>query len=202
MIFSVSRFSCFVVVAVLLSACGTSQPVTYYNMDAINPVYTRDSVNAILLGVGPLRTPDYLERTRIVTRSGDGEVFVDDFNRWSESVEEAVYRIVSATLDGLLDDVVVIAFPYSYVAELSYQLLGRIDRFDADENGRVVLLVQWTVVDINGDVVVLPTRAKYEAQAAGGRDYASIARAMSEALDEFSRDVATEFEAATSSVDP
>jgi uncharacterized lipoprotein YmbA len=180
----------------LLAACGSSPPVSYYSLEALETDYRRDTGNALIIGAGPLRTPDYLSRSRIVTRGDDGSVFIDEFNRWAEPVDDAVYRIVSLSLDTLLEDAVVIGYPYTHVANIDYQLIGRIDRFGADHDGRVELRVQWAVTTPNGDMLVSPKRATYEARANPGRDYPSIARAMSEALQAFSRDVATAIEAA------
>ena len=186
------------VTVLILAGCGSSAPVNYYSLETLETGYTRDSETAILIGVGPLRTPDYLTRSRIVTRGTNGEVVIDDFNRWAEPIEEAVYRIVSTSLDTLLEDVIVIAYPYAYIAELDYQLLGRIDQFGADENGRVVLQVQWAVTKPNGDILVAPKRATYEVSVTAGRNYSAIARGMSEALQKFSRDVSAEIEEALS----
>ena len=180
----------------LLVACGSSPPVNYYSLEIFESDFRRDADGALLIGVGPLRTPDYLTRSRIVTRGENGEVFIDDFNRWAEPVDEAVYRIVSLSLDTLLEKAVVIGYPYAYAADIDYQLLGRIDGFGADQDGRVVLRVQWAVTTPNGDVLVSPKRALYEARANPGRDYPSIARAMSDTLQQFSRDVAAEIESA------
>ena len=185
-----------IVVAVVLAACGSSPPVNYFSLETLETDYRRDSENALLIGVGPIRTPDYLSRSRIVTRGASGEVLVDDFNRWVEPVDDAVYRIVSNSLDILLADAAVIGYPYTYVADIDYQVLGRIDRFGANHDGRVELHMQWAVTTPNGDVLVYPKRAVYVAQASSGRDYLSIARAMSEALQAFSRDAAAEIESA------
>lgn len=179
-----------------LSACGSSPPVHYYSLDAIEKSYQTDADNALAMGLGPLRMPEYLSRSRIVTRGSNSEVLVDDFNRWAEPVDDAMHRIVAANVDSLLDGVVVIAFPYSHVAELDYQLIGRIDEFHSDQGGRVVLLVQWGILAPDSDFVVHPRRVRYETQASDPGDHGSIARAMSEAIAEFSRDIASEFEAA------
>jgi uncharacterized lipoprotein YmbA len=79
---------------------------------------------------------------------------------------------------------------------LNYQVVGRVDRFDADSDGRVVLLAQWTILTPDSEILVQPRRARYETQASDPGDHGSIARAMSEAIAEFSRDIASEFEAA------
>jgi len=179
-----------------VSACGSSSPVRYYSLDVLETGYDRDSEESIGFGVGPLRTPDYLTRSRIVTRGSNSEVVVDDFHRWVEPVDDAIYRIVASNLDSLLDDAVVVAFPYAHLKELRYRVVGRVDQFDADKGGSVVLLVQWGILMADSEFMVSPKRARYETRASNPDDYGSIARAMSEALAEFSRDIAREFEAA------
>ena len=179
-----------------LSACGSSPPVHYYSLDVMEKTYQGDADDALAMGLGPLRMPGYLSRSRIVTRGSNSEVLVDDFNRWAEPVEDALHRIVAANVDGLLEGVVVVAFPYSHFASLDYQLIGRIDEFHSDQQGRVILLVQWGILTPDSEIVVQPRRARYETQASVPGDHGSIARAMSEAIAEFSRDIASEFKAA------
>jgi uncharacterized lipoprotein YmbA len=89
----------------------------------------------------------------------------------------------------------VVAFPYNHFADLDYQVIGRVDRFDTDEHGRVVLVAQWSIMTPNSEFVVAPRRIRYETQASDVTDYGAVAAAMSEALAEFSRDIAREFRA-------
>jgi uncharacterized lipoprotein YmbA len=165
-----------------VGACGSSPPVRYYSLEALDARYSGVSEVVSGLGVGPLRMPDYLSRSRIVTRRGNAELLVDDFNRWAEPVDDEVHRIVAANLDGLLDDMVVVAFPFNHYARLAGQVVGRVDRFDTDQDGRVVLLVQWGVRKPDAEFIVAPRRARYEAQAGNSGDYNAIATAMTEVL--------------------
>jgi uncharacterized lipoprotein YmbA len=180
---------------ILASACGSSAPVRYYSLEALESRFGEDVAGSPGMGLGPLRMPDYLTRSRIVTRRDNSEVVVDDFNRWVEPVDEAVYRIIAANVDSLLEDVIVVAFPYNHFADLDYQVIGRVDRFDTDEHGRVVLVAQWSIMTPNSEFVVAPRRIRYETQASDVTDYGAVAAAMSEALAEFSRDIAREFRA-------
>ena len=138
----------------IVAACGSSPPVRYYSLEAIDARYDGEVEVVAGLGVGPLRMPEYLAKTKIVTRRGGAEMIVDDFNRWAEPVEDEVHRIVAANLDGLLEDTVVVAFPYRHYSDMRGRVVGRIDRFDADQDGRVVLLVQWGIVTDDSDFVV------------------------------------------------
>ncbi len=181
-------------VAMTLAGCGSSPPVTFYDLEALETGYAADATRYLAVGVGPLRTPDYLDRPQIVTRRSDSTIAVDDFHRWLEPVGDAIYRVVSENLDALIDDAVVVAFPYTHISDLDYQLIGRVSRFDADETGTAVLQLQWGVISSREEIVVQPRRARYEASAADPGDYTALARAMSDVLQQFSRDVAESLE--------
>jgi uncharacterized lipoprotein YmbA len=175
---------------VAVGGCSSSPPVSYYDLEALETGYATDAETHLSVGVGPLRTPDYLSRSQIVTRRSDATVVVDDFNRWVEPVDDAIYRVVAENLDSLIDDAVVVAFPYTHIADLDYQLIGRVSRFDADEDGTAVLQLQWGIISSREEFLVQPRRTRYEVRAASPGDYAALARAMSEVLQQFSRDVA------------
>jgi uncharacterized lipoprotein YmbA len=173
-----------------VGGCGSSPPVRYYDVDALETGYVAEREPSLRVGVGPLRTPEYLRRSQIVTRDADSRIIVDDFHRWIEPLGDRVHQVVAANLDTLLERAVVVAFPYTHIADLDYQLVGRISRFDADADGTAVLEVQWGVIASRDAFVIQPKRVRYEAGAAQPGDVQSLARAMSEVLQQFSRDVA------------
>ena len=176
-----------------LYGCGTSPPVRYYALSPKIAGPQHDAEDAVILGLGPLSMPDYLNRSQIVTRGVGVEVEVDEFSRWAEPLGPALHRIVSTDVDNLLDNVVVVAFPYDAVIRtaVDYRLLGEVSRFDADPSGRVILDVLWSISEVGTGIVVSPKRVRYETQAARGGDPAAAAEAMNEALVLFSRDVAS-----------
>jgi len=180
----------------LLSACSSSPPVRYFTLSPIDAEIQEDSDNAVMLGLGPFRMPDYLNRSQIVTRGENAEMQIDEFSRWSEPLATSLLRIVSTDVDNLLQDVVVVVFPYEAFVrdQVKYRLVGDINRFDADHLGRIVLEVQWGIVDVEGTVTVPVRRNRYQAQAAVVDDPGAVATAMNEALGQFSRDIADKLE--------
>lgn len=190
-----------ILLVMTLGGCGSSPPVSYYDLEALESDYVAVGEAYMTVGVGPLRTPDYLSRSQIITRRNDATVVVDDFHRWVEPVDDAIYRIVSENLDSLIDDVVVVAFPYTHIADLDYQLIGRVSRFDADQDGTAVLQVQWGIISSRDEFLVQLKRARYEVKAAKAGDYPALARAMSEVLQQFSRDVAKSLQGVMSQAD-
>jgi len=192
-----------VLVSLLLVACGSSPPVRYFSLSTIDTAYQQDGDDAVVLGLGPLRTPEYLNRSQIVTRDAGAEMQVDEFSRWTEPMGGAMHRVVSANVDNLLDGVIVMAFPWEAIvrSEVDYRLIGDIVRFDADRSGRVLLEVQWGVAMVpDSTAVVRGHRSRYETRATSAGDPAAIALAMNEALALFSRDIARKFEAAISTM--
>ena len=123
---------------------------------------------------------------------------MNEYARWAEPLSLSVHHIVSTNVDGLLDGVVVVAFPYESIVrhDVDYRLLGVVSRFDPDLTGRVVLEVQWGVTDVDtNSTVVSARRSRYETQAASAGGTGALAAAMNEALAQFSRDIAGEMEA-------
>ena len=183
--------------SLLLTACGSSPPVRYFSLSPTITPIGQDSEDALALGFGPIRMPEYLNRSQIVTRGSGLEIEVDEFSRWVEPLSPAFHRIVSTDVDNAVDGLVVVAFPWESAvrAEVDYRLLGDVIRFDADRSGRVILDVQWGVAKVaSGELVVRPHRSRYEARTGSPGDPAAVASAMNDALAGFSRDIATQLE--------
>jgi len=184
------------VVSLLIAACGSSPPVRYFALSPMDSVQQQDPDDSVTLGVGPLRLPEYLNRSQIVTRGGGSELEVDEFSRWAEPLTQAFHRVVSTDVDNMMNGVMVITFPWEAVVhnDVDYRLLGEVTRFDADRSGRVVLDIQWTISDVSAGVAMPPRRSRYETRAARSDDPAIVASAMNDALAMFSRDVVSELE--------
>lgn len=177
-------------VTLQLTACGTSSPTSFYTLDDAGFDFTPDRETAYVLGIGPVRVPEYLERPHMVTRGKGAELRVDDFDRWAEPISQAHHRIIALNVDSLLDGIIVVGFPYGPVIDYDAKLVGRIGRFDMDTTGTTRLAVFWTIASIDGDVLVEPTRHEYVETGGDPDDPDSIATAMSACLTQFSQDVA------------
>ena len=182
--------------SVFVVACGTSPPVQYYSLQPVEPVLENDAENSIIVRLGPLRIPEYLKRTQIVTRTDNAGVIVDDFSRWVEPLDQAMHSVVASNLDSLLSDVIVIAYPYITAIDFDYWILGGVSRFDADENGKVTLIVQWGLMDSKRNTILAPLRRQFEAQTTGSNDPGAIATAMSDVLNQFSHEIAEQLDTA------
>jgi len=181
---------CFLIIA----GCGSSPTVHYYALETIDNRVAKDNEGSPIIAVGAFRMPEYLNRSQMVTRGAGAEIIVDEFNRWAEPLDHAIHRVLASNLDVLLESVVVVAYPSLSVVDVDYRLMGRFDRFNAGQDGLIVLNVQWAIADSTGTVLLAPRRARFESQAARPGEAGSIAEAMSDVLAQFSRDIAGEID--------
>jgi len=76
--------------AVILAGCASSQPSRFYQLNPMpnqtTPVSHLSASHNIVLAIGPLRIPDYLDRPQIVTRSGKNELKLSEFGLWAGSL--------------------------------------------------------------------------------------------------------------------
>ena len=79
--------------------------------------------------------------------------------------------------------------PWPRTWPLDYQVIVYVWRFDADENGRVVLRAHWMVQDKTGKHIIAQRLADISETVPAG-DFEAIAAAQSKALAELSRDIA------------
>jgi len=176
----------------MIAGCGTSPAVHYFVLDTIDIAFVKDPDNLPVLALGPLRMPEYLNRSQMVTRGSGAELVIDDVNRWAEPLDDAIHNILASNVDGLLESMIVLAYPSGALLATDYRLVGRIARFDPAQDGLIVLEVQWGVADTDGDKLVVPRRSRYESQATEPGNPGSIAHAMSDVLAQFSHDIASE----------
>lgn len=186
------------IMSLLITACSTSPPVRYFSLSSTVADGGKGVGERVVLGLGPMRMAEYLNRSQIVTRGAGAEVNVDEFNRWAEPLAVAFHRVVSTDVDNMMDGVSVLAFPWESAVrnQVNYRLLGDVIRFDADRSGRVVLETQWGITAADsGKAVVKPRRTRYETQTGSPDDPAAVASAMNAALVKFSRDIVSAIQA-------
>jgi uncharacterized lipoprotein YmbA len=124
-------------------------PIVYYTLDPLplnmNNTPAPPPVEAPRLGIGlgPVDLPTYLERTQIVTRTGDYTLAVNDFDRWAGPLDEEIQRVLVVSLGEALPGAEVLSYPWDRRQEPTYQVRLSIQRFDGQRGGSVHLRGVW-----------------------------------------------------------
>lgn len=97
------------------------------------------------LGVGPVRLPDYLDQTAIVTRVTDQEVDFVSSARWAERPSTMVTRVVAGNLSTRTGGREVVLHPWPVDRQPAVTAAIEFTRLEVTRAGTAVLRAQWRV---------------------------------------------------------
>ena len=90
------------VVTLTGAGCAEVPPSTLYVLKAADPVVTDvarpANVVPLMVVLGPVTVPDYLDRTDIVRRASDNRLATADRERWGEPLRAGLQRVLAADL--------------------------------------------------------------------------------------------------------
>ncbi|HET6513901.1 MAG TPA: PqiC family protein [Thermodesulfovibrionales bacterium] len=186
---------------IVLTGCASSPPSRFYQLNPVNPqtVAKQDSPSQgnVIVAVGPIRIPDYLDRPQIVTRSGQNELKLSEFDRWAGSLEN---DIILALVDGISSQLPGDRFSVMRWSPLleskvpsSYRIEVQIIRFEGTPGGSVTLRALSGI--FGKDRGLLFHREFGISEQVSGSSYDDLIDAMSKALESLSRNIAEEMKA-------
>lgn len=180
------------ILPLFLSACTVFEPIdskpTRHLLESTVPARTPTAA-APAVAIARPALPPYLERSELVTRTGDGRLEIHEKDLWSEPLDSAITRVLAENLRRLTGSTNVqpassfIARDYTHLVEI------RIERFDPQPDGALLMECTWKLQPLGGadaaptayrTTVPLPTDANRSARIT----------AMNEALARLSRVIA------------
>lgn len=185
----------------LLLATGCSSPPTRFYVLSTLPDSRPMSLDAgpdVAVGVGPLELPDYLDRPQIVTRTGQNELNLAEFDKWAESLKDNATQVLAENLAVLLPSKKVVTYPWKRSTPIDFQVAVKVTRFDHTIGGETVLGTRWSILSGDAGKELFSRESRYTERPSGGGYNATVA-AMNRALAQFSRDVAGAIAAQASS---
>jgi hypothetical protein len=145
----------------------------------------------VVVGVGPIGIPAYLDRSSIVVRTGDdGEVGLSDEHRWAELLRDGIARTLAGNLSAMIPTDAVPIFPWRAPWTAQYRVTVDILQFDGALGRSVVLDARWRLLDGAGKELAL--RAVHLEEACAEGSYGGLVSAHNRLLARLSRDIATE----------
>lgn len=180
-------------VAALLSAgCGRTTPVAYYRLTAVADGRTPATSflpSPVVIGIGPVALPEYLDRSQIVTRRGANRLLLADSHRWAEPLADNIARVVRENLARSLGNERLLLHPWPVSAGVDRQVVIDILGFEAGDDGSILLEAAWSLKDAAGKVL-LARRSSHRLSVAQPQDYDLQVGMLSEALARLSEEIA------------
>lgn len=174
----------------LVAGCVSSPPAHFY---VLTPVAQQAQAprSELILGVGPVRLPAYLDQPQMVKRITPNRVAMEEFERWGAPVQQEVVRVLAQNLTELLGTARVVTHPWEGAIPLDLQVTVEIRRFDPAPDGEVHLDAVWSVFAGDGRRLLAMNRSSVSAPAPVG-DFDAIVQAQSQTLGMLSQAVARE----------
>lgn len=176
-----------------LSGCARTAPSKFYILNSLQDSeaeqQTAPSAYDFTIGVGPIVIPEYLDRPQIVTRTGQNELNLGQFDRWAGPFKENISRAIMENLTVLLAGDRISVISWGPLIPVKYQIAVGVKRFDAVLDGSVSLTAQWVIFEKDGRSMLMMRESRFS-EPIDGQGYAAIAAAMSKALENLSRDIA------------
>ncbi len=185
--------------ALLLSAltsCSTSPAPRLYIIEPMSASASTQIDNDFSIGVAPVTLPAHLNRKEIVTHDQRYRVNSAEFDRWAEPLDHNITNALAENLSVLIPSDQVFAYPWDSAHNFDFTVQVRVITFGANPNGEVELSASWTIYDAANAPLEL-TKKRYDAPRRGS-DMVALVAAMSQTIEQLSRDIATTLVAASS----
>lgn len=143
-----------------------------------------------VLGVGPIRLAEYLNRIEIMVADGqDSIIRLEDTDQWSEPLKDGMTRTLTLDLQHRLGQSThVTAYPWSRATSPDLQLQINIEQFHADRRtGKGWLIADWSL--LKHDKLIKRSRSQLPIEATS-LDVDSMVMAMSHTLTHFADEMA------------
>jgi len=141
-----------------------------------------------IIGIGPVEIPEYQNRPQMVTQDSDGMLKFAQFERWGESLDSGLARLILENLTAMFPQAGFQIFPCNFSIPLDYQIIINVVQLENQLDKDVLLTTQWTVVDSKTKEMLLTKRSQIR-QPVSPQTYSGIASALSRAVTLLSREI-------------
>jgi hypothetical protein len=160
--------------------------------DSANPAPAKSK---LVIGIGPIDFPGYLQRTQVVTRSAPNRIELSPIDRWGEPLDKNFKRVLAENLAQMLNTYRIEEYPWNHQAKVDYQIVMQVLNFETTSDGQSLLRARWIIKDANGrDLYASETIADTSVatgdtgiSVALSSDLATLSRAIAAHLSEISR---------------
>ena len=179
---------------IFLNGCARSVRIEqFYTLSAMDrlagaevPAGRRHGV----IGIGPVRLPDAIDRPQIVTRTSPNRLNISEYHRWAGALDGEIARVLAENLACLLGTDAVVCFPQETYDAPTLRVELEIRRFDGRPGQEATLDVSWTIV-ARSPATVLHRQQSRLRETVSQDGYESLVAAQSRLLAALSRKIAT-----------
>jgi uncharacterized lipoprotein YmbA len=163
--------------------------VQYYRLsvDSGNGARLPAVAQGPVIGLGPIRIPEYLDRPQMIIAITDNQYRLSEDHRWTDRLDQNISLALFKALPGQLGTDKIVRYPWPQRQLVDYQIGIDILEFNVDANGQSRLIAQWTIK--RKDQPAIDKRSDYRFPASS-TDYDVMVKAQSQCLSKLSQEIA------------
>jgi len=146
-----------------------------------------------IVGVGPVKIPEYMQRPQIVTQDSGGMMQFAEFDRWGESPDAGIARLIGDELSRRLPAATCVLYPWNSALAVKYRVTLDVVGLACDLTGTMHLVTQWSIVDQHELTTLVMKRRELD-EPLGSPDYQGYVSALSAASTTLGSEIAAAFE--------
>jgi uncharacterized protein len=180
--------------ALFFGGClGRSQPPRFYALSPMQEdqaLFTRKSpAHNALVGVGPIKLADYLDQSKLVTRTSDNQLVKAEYDRWIGSFKDDFTNVLADNLGVLLSTDRIHRHPWRPSVAIDYQVVVDVIRCDGQLGEAAGLEARWSVLG-GPEKKLLKTKRSSLREPVTDASYAALVAAQSRAIATLSQEIA------------
>ena len=179
------------VLAPLVNGCTNSaKSIQFYRLTAdvelTNTPHVNKKDKGPVVGLGPIRIPDYLNRPQIIVAVTPHQYLLSEDHRWAERLDQTISLALYQVLPSQLNTDRLVRYPWAQREVVDYQVSMDIIEFNVDATGQSRLVAQWFIK--HKDNTILDKRSEYQFPGSS-TDYGLMVKAQSHCLTQFGLEI-------------
>jgi len=180
-----------ILIIIFLAGCAkNSKPIEYYMLDASVGISTNEIIendNGPLIGLGPIRLPEYLDRFQMVVAVSENKYKLIENHRWAEKLDQNVSLALFKSLPAQLGTDKMVRYPWPQRPGVDFQVKIDILELNIDQTGQSKLVAQWSIK--SKDETLLNKRSSFTAEGSS-TDIDQMVQAQSKCLTQLGQEIA------------
>ncbi len=176
------------ILILMLSGCvsvGRSPSPRFYRLTSISQESSEGDFKmksgAAVVGIGPIKIPEYLNRPQIATVNMNRMLTFAQFDRWAEPLDLSMLRVLSENLASSMAGADIEMYPWNILIPVRLQVVLDVMQIDIELEKDLIFVVRWSVLDLKNKSLVFSRRTVLK-EPVKPSNYSGVASALSSVL--------------------
>ncbi len=148
------------------------------------------------VGIGPVKLADYVDQSKLVTRTSDNRMTVADYDQWAGNFGDNLTNVLAENIGFLVPTDRIYIYPWRRSVPIDYQVVLDVVRFDGELGKDAWLVARWSLLGGEDKQPLTVSRARIR-EPVSGSGYTALVAAQSRALAKLSQDIVAAIQAAS-----